>query len=66
MTSTGCHSVKIQSTTAGYYLAAMVTDLCRHLTNDWREAQHTVYAMLLSNYKFDTTLNSYNGKCDVS
>ena len=33
----------------------MVTDLYRHLTNDSRGAWHTVYAMLLSNYKRDAT-----------
>ena len=30
--SSGCHSVKIRSTTVDYYLDAMVTDLCCPLT----------------------------------
>ena len=41
MTSLGCYSVKILSTTVGYSLVSMVTDLCRRLTG----ACHTVYAM---------------------
>ena len=40
----------------------MVTDWWCHLTNNSRGAWHTVYAMLLSNYKWDTTWNLYNGK----
>ena len=31
VTSSGCHSVKVQSTTVGYSIVAMVTDLCSHL-----------------------------------
>ena len=33
----------------------MVTDLWYHLTYNSRGAWHTVYAMLLSNYKLDAT-----------
>ena len=36
VTSSGCHSVKVLSTTAGYSLIAMITDLFRHLINDSR------------------------------
>ena len=43
----GCHSIKVVSTTDGYSLVVMVTDLCRHLTYDSRGACHTMYAMLL-------------------
>ena len=50
--SLGCHSVNVQ---VGYSLIAMVTVLCRHLTYDSRAEWHTVYAMLLSNYKGDST-----------
>ena len=34
VTSLGCHFVKVLSTTVGYSLVAMVTDLCHHLTFD--------------------------------
>ena len=51
MTSLGCHSVMVLTTTVGYSLVAMVTELCCHLAYDLREAWHTLYAMLLSNYK---------------
>ena len=46
-TSSGCRSVKVLSTTVGYSLAAMVTDLCYNLSYDSRGAWHTAYAMLL-------------------
>ena len=36
---------------ASYSPVAMVTDICHYLTYDSRGARHTVYAMLLSNYK---------------
>ena len=36
-------------------MVAMVTDLLCHLTYNSRGAWHTVYAMLLSNYKRDAT-----------
>ena len=32
VTSSGCHSIKVLSTAAGYFLVAVVTDLCCHLT----------------------------------
>ena len=47
----GCRSVQVLSTPVGYSLVAMVTDLCHHLTCDSKGAWHTVYEMLLSNYK---------------
>ena len=50
------------STKFGYSLVALVTDVCYHLTYDSRGAWHSVYAMLLLNYKWDTTWNSYNPK----
>ena len=40
MTSLGCHSVKVLSTTVGYSLVATVTDPCHHLTYDSRGAWH--------------------------
>ena len=46
-----CHTVKVQNATVGHSLVAMMTDLCRHLAFDSRGVWHTVYAMLLSNYK---------------
>ena len=46
--SLGCHSVKVLSTTVGYSLVAVITELCCHLTYDSRGAWHRVYAMLLS------------------
>ena len=49
--SAGYNSVKVLSTTVGYFLVAMVTDLCRHLTFDSRGAWHTAYDMRLSSYK---------------
>ena len=49
--SSGCHSVKVLSTTVGCSLVAMVRDLCFHVSYDSIEAWHTAYAMLLSNYK---------------
>ena len=55
MTTSGCRSVKILSTTVGYSLVAMVTDLRHLLTYDSRGAWHTVYAMLHSNYKWCST-----------
>ena len=60
----GCHSVQVLSTTVGCSLVvkAMVTDLCCHLTYNSRGAWHTVYAMLLSKYNWDSTRNSYNWK----
>ena len=48
--SSGCHFVKVLNITVGHSLFAMVTDLCRHLTYDSREAWHTDFAMLLSSY----------------
>ena len=39
---------------------ALVIDLWRHLTHNSRGAWHTVYAMLLSNYEWEATWNSYN------
>ena len=51
VTSSGCHYVKVLSAIGSYFLVAMVTDLCRHLTYDSRGAWHTAYAMLHSNYK---------------
>ena len=51
VTSSGCHSVKVLGSIYDYSLVPMVTDLFRHLTYDSREAWHTLYAMLLSNYK---------------
>ena len=45
ITSSGCHSVKVLSTTVGYYPVAKVTDLCRQLTYDSTEAWHTVYVV---------------------
>ena len=44
--SSGCHSVKVLSTTFGYSLVAVVTDMYCHLTYNSRGAWHTVYAML--------------------
>ena len=35
--SSRSHSVKVLSTTVGYFLVAMVTDLCCHITYDARE-----------------------------
>ena len=46
-----CQSAKVLRTTVGNSIAAMVTDLSRHLTYNLRGAWHTVYAMLLSNYR---------------
>ena len=40
MTSSGCHSDKVLSTKVCYSLATMITDLCRDLTYDSREARH--------------------------
>ena len=51
VTSLGCHSAKVLSTTVGNLIIAMVTDLRRALTYNSRGAWHTVYAMLPSNYK---------------
>ena len=48
MMSSGCHSAKVLSTTFGYSLVAMITDLCRHLTYTSKGAWHTLYAMLPS------------------
>ena len=45
MTSSDCHSVKLLSTIIIYFLVAMVTDLCRHLTYDSKDAWH--YSVLL-------------------
>ena len=56
VTSSECHSDKVLSTTVGYSLVAIVTDLCRYLTNNSRDA------MLLSSYKRDATWNTCNGK----
>ena len=60
MTSSGCHSVKLLSTTVGYSLAAMVTDLCRHIIYDWRDVWpcfsrmiREMLAKILSIEKFD-------------
>ena len=50
VTTWGCHSVKVLSTTVDYSLVAVVTNLFHHLTYDAAVAWHTVYAMLLSNY----------------
>ena len=47
-------------------LTAMVADLWCHLTYNLRGAWHTVYAMLLSNYKWDATWNSCIGKVGFS
>ena len=44
VTSSGCHFVKALSATVGYSLLAMITDICRHPTNDSRGAWPTVYA----------------------
>ena len=45
------HFQIILNTAVDYSLVAMVTDLCHHLTYESMGAWHTVYAMLLSNYK---------------
>ena len=42
MTSSGCYSVKVLSTTVDYFLVAMVRDLFRHLIHDSRRAWHTL------------------------
>ena len=55
VTLSGCHSVKILTPTVGYSVVVMATDLCRSLTHDSRGAWHTVYVMLLLNYKWDAT-----------
>ena len=55
MTLSGFHSVKVLSTTVGYLLVAMVSNLCCHLTYDSRGAWHKMYAMLLSNYNVRCT-----------
>ena len=62
VTSSECHSVKVLSTTVGFSLVVRVTDLLCHYTYNSRGAWHTPYAMLLSNYRRDATLNSYSGK----
>ena len=41
-----CHGNTL-STTVGYSLVAMVTELCCHLTYELRRAGHKVYAVLL-------------------
>ena len=51
VTSSGCHSPKVLSKTVGNSIVAMVTDLWRHLTYTSSGAWHTMYAMLLYNYK---------------
>ena len=69
MTSYGCLSDVIEITFCQVLsppvcnsLVAMATDLWGHLTCNSRGAWHTVYAMLLLNYKWDVTWNSNNGK----
>ena len=54
VTSSGCHYVKVLSTTVGYSLVAMIPDICCHLAYDSRGAWHIVYDMLLSKYKLDS------------
>ena len=51
VSSSGCHSAKVLSTTDGCFLVAMVSNLCRHHIYNSRGAWHTLYAILLSNYK---------------
>ena len=46
-----CHSAKVLSPSVCISMVAMVTGLWRHLTYNSRGAWHTVYAMLLSNFK---------------
>ena len=62
MTSPRKHSSKVLSTPACNTILAMVTDLWRHVAYNLREAWHTVYAMLISNYNRHATRNSYNGR----
>ena len=54
VTSSGRHSDKVLRTTVGYSLVAMVT----HLTYNSRGEWHTVYVMLLSNYKYCMSCSS--------
>ena len=49
--SSRCRFAKALSTPAGNLTAAMVIYQWRHLTYNSRKAWHTLYAMLLSNYK---------------
>ena len=58
-----CHSVKVLTTTVGYSLVAMVTDLCCHLTYGSRGAWNTMCAMFLSNYEMLPEIHTIE-KCD--
>ena len=58
----GMSFCQVLSTTVGYSLVVMVTDLLCHLTNNSRGAWLVVYAMLLLNYKWAAACNSYSRK----
>ena len=51
MTSPRCHSAKVLSTPVRNSIVAIVTELGRYLIFNSRRSWHTVYAMLLSNYR---------------
>ena len=59
-------SAKVLSIPVCNFIIAMVTNLRCHLTYNARGVWLTVYAMLISNNKWDATWYSYNGKVRFS